>query len=138
MIAVASAGALYALYDSSDRLHVDFLRLFQRADLSIVTADLVLPEADHLVHRHLGDEAQADFLEGLSGGSITVEPTAQPDWSEAARLVAAHPTLSLGLADATLVAVARRLGADAVLAGDPKRFRPLLRGSATVVLPADL
>ncbi len=138
MIAVASAGALYALYDSSDRLHVDFLRLFQRTDLSIVVPDMVLPEADYLIHKHLGREAQADFLEGLAGGFFTIETTSQPDWSAAARLVVAQPAPGLGLVDATIGAVAERLGAGAILAGDPKRLRPLLKGSSVGVFPSDL
>jgi hypothetical protein len=66
LIGVATAGAIYALYDSSDAHHIDFVRLFQRSVLSIVAPDFVLPEADFLIRRLLGASAQADFLRGLA------------------------------------------------------------------------
>ena len=138
MIGVATAGAIYALYDSSDAHHIDFVRLFQRSDLSILAPDLVLPEADFLIRRHLGAAAQADFLQGLAEGFFTVEPTTAADWKQAARLIREHSALRLGLTEATVVAAAERLNAQALLTTDDKRFRPIRTAKRLVLLPADL
>jgi len=138
LIGIATAGAIYALYDSSDAHHVDFVRLFQRSDLSILAPDFVLPEADFLIRRHLGASAQADFLQGLAEGYFTVEPTTAMDWKLAARLIREHSALRLGLTEATVVAAAERLGAQALLTADDKRFRPIRTGKRLVLLPADL
>lgn len=138
MIGVATAGAIYALYDSSDAHHVDFVRLFQRPDLSILAPDLILPEADFLIRRHLGAAAQADFLEGLAQGFFTVEPTTAEDWRQAARIIREHSTLHLGLTDAAVVAAAERLNAQAVLIADAQRFRPIRTAKRLTLLPAEL
>jgi uncharacterized protein len=138
LIGVATAGAIYAIYDSSDAHHIDFVRLFQRSDLSILTPDLVLPEADFLIRRHLGASAQADFLQGLAEGFFTVEPTTAADWKQAARLIREHPALRLGLAEATVFAAADRLNAQALLTADAKRFRPIRTAKRLALLPADL
>ena len=138
MIGVATAGAIYALYDSSDAHHIDFVRLFQRSDLSILAPDFVLPEADFLIRRYLGASAQADFLQGLAEGFFTVEPTTATDWKQAARLIREHAALRLGLTEATVVAAAERLNAQALLAADDKRFRPIRTAKRLTILPADL
>lgn len=138
MIGIATAGAIYALYDSSDAHHVDFVRLFQRTDLSILAPDFVLSEADYLIRRHLGTAAQADFLQGLAEGFFTVEPTTSADWKQAARLVREYPAMRLGLTEATVVAAAERLNAQALLTADDKRFRPIRTAKQLALLPADL
>lgn len=137
MIGVATAGAIYSLYDSSDAHHIDFVRLFQRADLSIVVPAFVLAEADYLIRAQLGPAAQADFLEGLTQGFFTVEPTSQSDWDSAARLLREHPSIRLGLTDATVVAVAERLTTYVVLTPTGKRFRSLRLDKRLTLLPAD-
>ena len=138
MIGIATAGAIYALYDSSDAHHIDFVRLFQRSDLSILTPDLVLPEADFLIRRHLGVSAQADFLQGLAERFFTVEPTSAADWGQAARLIREHSALRLGLTEATVVAAAERLNAQALLTADERRFRSIRTAKRLTLLPADL
>ncbi len=138
MIGVATAGAIYSLYDSSDAHHIDFVRLFQRPDLSIVVPAFVVPEADYLIRNHLGAAAQADFLEGLTRGFFTVEPTGPTDWSAAAGLIRENPGFRLGLTDATVVAVTERLNARVVLTANEKRFRRLRTTERLTLLPADL
>jgi predicted nucleic acid-binding protein len=138
LIGIATAGAIYALYDSSDAHHVDFVRLFQRTDLSILTPDLVLPEADFLIRRHLGAPAQADFLQGLAEGFFTVEPASAADWKQAAQLIREYPALRLSLTDAAVLASAERLGAQALLTADDNRFRPIRTAKRLALLPADL
>ena len=138
MIGVATAGAIYAIYDSSDAHHIDFVRLFQRSDLSILVPDFVLPETDFLIRRHLGAAAQADFLQGLAEGFFTVEPTTAADWAQAARIIREHAALRLGLTEATAVAAAVRLNAPAVLSADDKRFRAIRTTQRLTILPADL
>lgn len=138
MIGIAAAGAIYALYDSSDARHIDFVRLFQRRDLSVIVPAFVLPEADSLIRRHLGAAAQADFLEGLTGGYFTVEPPSQADWAHSGRLIRENSALRLSLTDATVVTVAERLGAEAVLTADDQRFRRVRTEKRLTLLPGDL
>jgi predicted nucleic acid-binding protein len=135
LIAVATAGAIYSLYDSSDAHHIDFVRLFQRADISIVVPAFVLPEADHLIRTQLGLAAQGDFLDGLIRGFFTVEPTTAGDWQAAARLIRENP--GLGLTDATVVSVAQRLTTLVVLTANEQRFRRLRTSERLTLLPAD-
>jgi predicted nucleic acid-binding protein len=137
LIAVATAGAIYSLYDSSDAHHIDFVRLFQRADISIVVPAFVLPEVDHLIRTQLGAIAQGDFLDGLTRGFFIVEPTAAGDWQAAARLIRENSGQGLGLTDATVVSVAQRLTTLVVLTANEQRFRRLRTSERLTLLPAD-
>ena len=104
---------------------------------ALVTSPLALAEMDHLITRFGGPRAAAQLHDDVDRGAYRVEwwPASTYDTVEVAR---AHG--DLGLADASLVAIAGRLGTIELATLDERHFRsarPLTGEPAFRLLPAD-
>ena len=120
MLAIVDAGPLYAVADLSDDDHGRCLEVLQRPGLSLVIPALVIAEVTFLVGRRLGPIAEAAFLRGLEG--FDVEAPAPEDWARIAQLVETYGDFPLGGTDASVVALAERLGTDLVVTLDRRHF----------------
>ena len=88
---------------------------------------LVIAEVTHLAGTRLGTEAEVRFLGDVASGELIPEPVHPADWERIAELVARYRDLPLGTVDASLVALAERLGETNVASFD--------RRDLTVVRP---
>ena len=84
--------------------------------------DLVVTEVVYLINRALGSTAEAAFLRSIELGELTVEHLNEADWGRMALLVSTYADLPLGSADASVVAVAERLGVTEVATLDRRHF----------------
>jgi len=66
---------------------------------------------------------EAAFLRSLQAGLFTVVPLTTSDWGRVADLVETYADLPLGTADASVIAVAERLGVATVATLDQRHFR---------------
>lgn len=82
----------------------------------------VLPEICYLLGTRVGPVAEARFVRSLADGEFEVEPFDDADVRRAADLMAAYGTLPLGFVDATIVALAERLGVTTLLTTDRRHF----------------
>ncbi len=103
----------------------------------LFTTPLIVAEIDHLVLRGGGPDAALAFYEDLSSGAYLVEW-----WTEAVTetVEIARERPDVGLADASLIALAARLGTARVATLDERHFRtarPLTGEPAFTLLPAD-
>ena len=83
--------------------------------------------ARHVHRRHGGDgqaypAAEAAFLTSLVPAGLTVEHLAPDDFERMAELVSTYADLPLGTVDASVVAVAERLGATTLFSLDRRHF----------------
>jgi predicted nucleic acid-binding protein len=79
------------------------------------------------------------FLEGIAAEGFSLEPLTSRDLSRCRNLLETHADLDLGLADASVVATAERLGTRRIFMLDERDFRAV-RGSdgkPFTLLPAD-
>jgi predicted nucleic acid-binding protein len=83
----------------------------------------VVAEAGWLIDRQLGPAAEAGFYRSIVNGDIAVEEVTPADWQRIAELVDAYADLGLGGVDASLVAMAERLGVTEVATLDLRHFR---------------
>ena len=76
---------------------------------------------------------------GIEAGVFTGEPFTQGDASSCRRLLRQYRDLDLGLADASVIVTAERLGLKRILTVNERDFRAVrtARGGAFVLLPAD-
>lgn len=139
MILVADTGALYALYDAGDQHHLRVRSVVEQHRGSIVVPVAILAEVDYLLLRWLGVDAELDFLDSLESGAFELEPFTPSDLERCRELLERYRDLRLGLADASVVATAERLGTDQILTVDERDFRALVskQGKAFTLLPAD-
>ena len=87
-----------------------------------------MAEAGWLIDRQLGPAAEASFYRAIAAGDLRVEALTTEDWTRIGELVERYADLGLGGVDASLVALAERLGARVVATLDRRHF--------TVVQPA--
>lgn len=103
----------------------------------LFTTPLILAEIDHLVSRGGGPDAALAFHEDLASGAYLVEW-----WPEAVTetVAAVREHRGIGLADASLLALAAHLGTTRVATLDERHFRaarPFTGEAAFALLPAD-
>ena len=120
MLAVVDSGPLYAVTDTDDDDHEGSLAVLQRVDLQLVVPALVVAEVTYIVGRRLGPRAEARFLRGLA--QLEVEPPVAEDWPRIAELVERYQDFPLGGTDASVVALAERLGTELVVTLDRRHF----------------
>jgi predicted nucleic acid-binding protein len=119
-LAIVDAGPLYAVADSDDRDHVACLATLSRTDLRLVVAALAVAEATYFVGTRLGPRADRTFLEGLA--ELDVEGPGEEDFRRMAELVEQYRDFPLGGTDASVVALAERLGAPVIVTLDRRHF----------------
>lgn len=119
-LAIVDAGPLYAAADADDVDHDACVAALARPDIVPVVAALALAEATYLIGARLGAGAEAAFLRGLA--SWPIEAPTPEDLDRMAELVDTYANFPLGGADASVVALAERLGAPAVITLDRRHF----------------
>jgi len=63
-----------------------------------------------MIESRLGPRAEAAFVASIATGELDVVELTSADWARSAALIAIYADLRLGLVDASVVAVAERLG----------------------------
>lgn len=86
----------------------------------------VLAELDYLLGRHVGTNAQRALLEDVSAGAYRLEPFSHGDIRRASEIIDRYADLAIGLADASIVVLAERLGSHDLLTLDERHFRAVL------------
>lgn len=120
MIAIVDTGPLYAAADVGDADHQRSFDVLRRPDLHLVLPALVIAETLYLISDRLGPRIEARFVRGLVDSDIEL-PTAA-DWARIADLVEQYADFPLGGTDASVVALAERLGTDLVITLDRRHF----------------
>ena len=120
LIAVVDTGPLYAAADLDDADHDDALAVLGREDFRLVIPTLVIAETTYLIGSRLGPVAEARFLAGLA--DLDIEAPSPSDWSRIAELVEDYGDFPLGGTDASVIALAERLGTPVVITIDRRHF----------------
>ena len=116
---IVDTGVLYAVLDRDDQHHATASAfLAARASDGLRVPMLVIAEVAHFAGTRLGAAAEARFVASLATGELTPEPVHPADWERIAELVARYRDLPLGTVDASLVALAERLGETEVASFD--------------------
>jgi len=139
MALICDTGAIYALYDADDAHHASAKAVVEAETGPLFLPLVLLAEIDYLLTSRLGIDAALDFLESVESGSFTLVAPSSEDLTRCRELILQYRDLSLGLADATVVATAERLKIQRVLTVDQRHFRAIQpRGLGHfVLLPAD-
>jgi len=136
---IIDAAPLVALGDSRDPLHAQVGDLLRDEPGELVVPAPVSAEADYLLrHRGTAQAARA-FLRDVAAGRFLVEGLTRDEHALAARLDEQYADLELGLADASLVILARRFRTTRLLSFDERDFRAVtpLGGGHFTLLPRD-
>jgi uncharacterized protein len=137
---IVDAGALYAQADAEEPRHEAVARVLVAEREALVTTEIAVAEADYLILTRLGVGVELAFLEDLAMGTYIVECLTREELRTAREVVERYRDLRLGLADASLVALAHRYGTRRILTFDERAFRSVapLQGGSFTVLPAEV
>lgn len=119
---VADTGVLYALVDRSDAWHARVVAWWEQNRQPVVVPVTVLPEVTYLLQARIGPAAELAFVRAVAAGEFTVEPLDPDDVERAYDVMDAYADFPLGFVDASVVAIAERLGAREILTTDRRHF----------------
>lgn len=122
MLAIVDAGPLYASLDVREAAHRQSVTVLGRLDLTLVIPALVLAEAAYLAGERLGARVEAAFLRGIAALDAVIEAPTPADLRRMAELVERYGDFPLGATDASIVALAERLGTDLIVTLDRRHF----------------
>lgn len=120
MIAIVDSGPLYAATDADDEDHKASVSVLSRADMDLVVPALVVAEVTDLIGRRLGPRAESAFLRGLT--ALEIEAPSREDLVRMAELVERYADFPLGGTDASVIALAERLGSEILVTLDQRHF----------------
>lgn len=122
MIVVADTGALYALIKADDDWHSRVYDWWRSARREVVVPVTVLPEVTYLLQTRISPIAEEAFVASVADGEFVVEELEAEDIARAAALMRQYTDLPLGFVDASIVAIAERLGSRDLLTTDRRHF----------------
>ncbi len=122
MTVVADTGAMYALVDRSDAWHERVTSWWTAKPRDVLVPVTTLPEITYLLGRRIGARAETAFVHSFGEGELQWIGLDQSDVRRAADLMEIYGDTPLGFVDASVVAIAERLGAVTILTSDRRHF----------------
>ena len=120
MAVLVDTGILYALADADDRWHDEARAWVEDLSELLIATVTVLPEVTYLLQTRLGAGAELAFVESIATGELEIEELRRPAISRSIEIMRRYP--AIGFVDATLVAIAERLGIQALATTDRRHF----------------
>jgi predicted nucleic acid-binding protein len=136
---VLDTGGLLAALDASEALHGPCRAALLAAPGPRLLSPFVLAELDYLVGKRLGRPAQEAVLAEVARGSYRLVPFGSSEIGALINIPREFPTLALGIADASVLWLARTHRASAILTTDLRHFRAFrgADGRPFRLVPAD-
>lgn len=119
---VVDAGPLVAAAARRDRNHERCAALLTQAPRPLVVPELVVTEVAYFLGDRVSAAAEMAFARSLRDHELLVEPTDSADWIRICELCEQYADLSLGIVDASVVAVCERLSVTTLATLDRKHF----------------
>lgn len=107
---ILDAGPLYAAAATQDNDHSRCVELLTRTPRPLLVPELVVTEVSYLLSDRIGPHAELAFARAIAAGELIVEAVLDPEWERIAELMEQYLDLPLGMADASLIALAERHG----------------------------
>ena len=106
---LVDTGVFISAADRDEPRHVECAELLRtHRDLSVTAP--VIPETAWLLEDRLGPEAEVRFLRFATSDPVEIVDLTQADYDRSIELISLYADLGLGFVDASVVAVAERLG----------------------------
>jgi uncharacterized protein len=122
---IVDTGPLVASADRADKHHVscaNLLRHLTEQRERLVVPMTVVVEVCWLLEKYQGPDAEARFLDLISGGVFELAEISREDVGRMASLVRQYSGFPLGAVDASVIAVAERYGVEQIATIDRRHF----------------
>lgn len=121
-ISIADTGFVVALMNSSDARHREVAEIY-RQEQQILLPQTVLAEVAYLVSREAGNMALATSLRYLPNSRFFILPLTEEDLLRVAEIIEEYQDSRIDFVDATVMAIAERLGVIKILTLDRRDFQ---------------
>ncbi|EXU66529.1 twitching motility protein PilT [Streptomyces sp. PRh5] len=134
---IVDTGPIVALLNRNDPDHKSCAELLESHDGELLITPYVLTETCYLLAKYVSPDAEINLIEAVAAEDLVQVPTAREDLSRMAELMRQYRGFPLGVADASVVALAERLKAPSVATLDHRHFRAIkpLHVPALTLLP---
>ncbi len=122
MALILDTSVLLAALDAADPAHRPCAELIAGANEDLIVPSLVLSELDYWCHERLAPAVWLAFLDDVLAGAYTVESPPHDDLRRCHELQSTYADLRLGVVDASVMALAERLGESKVATLDRRHF----------------
>lgn len=119
---LVDTGPIVALINDRDNRHNECRTLLERLPGPLLVPATVATEVCMLLERRCGTHAELAFLADVRLGHFTLVESLSADLDRVAELVAKYDNLPLGTVDASVIALAERLGISTVVTIDRRDF----------------
>ena len=138
MILLDTSGLLAAI-DASQEEHRAAVKALRDAEAPLLLSPFVLAELDYLLATRVSAAAEIALLEEVAGRAYQLESFDASDVDAALDYVRRYQNIELGLADASILALADKHSVWDVLTLDERHFRTVRgqRGRQFRLVPAD-
>jgi predicted nucleic acid-binding protein len=113
-VIVLDTNVVVSAADTDEPRHGACAELLRRHRAELVLPTTVVVESSWFIEDRLGPGAEAKFLRSVTSGELRRQDLTDTDWERATGLIEAYADLGLGLVDASVVAIAERLGATTI------------------------
>lgn len=125
MTAITDTSFWLAITDRADSRHRECVNIAHDLSDRIIIPVTVLPEACYLIEKRMGHLAMRRFVQQVLTNTVTLEQITLADLARALQVLNKYADARLDFVDATIVAVAERLGVTRILTLDQRHFRLL-------------
>ncbi|HSV65791.1 MAG TPA: PIN domain-containing protein [Mycobacteriales bacterium] len=119
---IVDAGPLVAYLNRKDPDHLRCAKLLDSRTDDLLVTPYVVTEARYLVGKYVGPAAETNLVESLAAGDLTQVDIGPADLDRMTQLMRRYQDVPLGVADASVIAVAERLGLTEVASLDHRHF----------------
>ncbi len=119
---VVDTSPLLASVRKGDQHHQASVLLLSNARDPLQVPALAAAEAAYLIGTRVGPRAELTFAEAFAKGDLFMEPVEPSDWDRIVELMTQYIDLPLGMADASIVALAERLEVKELATLDRRHF----------------
>ena len=123
---LVDTGPLVPYLNRKDPDHESCAALLGTRTDDLFVKPYVLTEACYLIGKYVGAEAEINLVEAVAAGDLIQTDVLAADLARIAELVRQYRSFPLGVADASVVALAERLCITEVATLDHRRFRAIM------------
>lgn len=122
---LVDTNAVLQMVSSSAMHHEEVKRVVNEVDGPFLLSPFVLAELDYMLGKRHGQGAQLALLAEIAEGAYELAEFGRSDLEQATAVMRRYADLRVGLADASIVALAERHGTADVLTFDRRHFRAM-------------
>lgn len=115
-------GIVIALADKNDAWHQRSLDFISDYTGKVIAPATIIPEACYMLKTYLGQFAEIAFIESIVRRELLIEIVTVEDLGRSLEIMKVYTNLNIGIVDASIIALAERLGLSKILTTDRRHF----------------